>query len=217
MYLCKNLWVLGFILAVAITTTPGCAPPFSDLQSAKLVGMGNIEITPSVSDVSESDRYLEYEVQSETGLQVAYGLSKRIDARLRYGRIISGFERGSKVRWHVYAAGIKYGLLKDKLAIYVPVGFNSGADIGDDANTWEVHPTVLYTFDVDDGFELNPSFKCMLPLNHERTDIWYAYNLGLGLSLNPDKWVLRPEIGYRFSPSSETGNSHISLGLSVYP
>ena len=48
-------------------------------------------------------------------------------------------------------------------------------------------------------------------------DLMLAYNLGLGISSQLNKWVIRPEIGLLKPTSAVKGIYHISMGLSIYP
>ena len=48
----------------------GCAPIFSDIQSPKLVGKGDVEIAPHVTMNKSQISY---------GMQIAYGLGKKVD------------------------------------------------------------------------------------------------------------------------------------------
>jgi len=61
-----------------------CVPVSSELQSARTVGEGNIEITPSYSSTNISIDQESENVQSHLGFQAAYGLSEKLDIRFRY-------------------------------------------------------------------------------------------------------------------------------------
>ncbi len=49
----RGLWGLGVMIALSL---PAClVPPFSELQDARLVGKGSIELTPFASMISASN------------------------------------------------------------------------------------------------------------------------------------------------------------------
>jgi len=65
----------------------GCAAPFSDLQSARTVGKGRVEVTGSYSAVSLNSEGDSERLQDHTGVQLAIGVSDGVDLRTRYERI----------------------------------------------------------------------------------------------------------------------------------
>ena len=205
------------LLAVVSFLLSGCAPVFSDLQSAKLVGKGEYEITPSVSEVDYSNNGESREIQSHIGLQAAYGLRDDTDIRIRYERISVGVNGSEDWAWNVIGLGPKIELTKDVSAFYLPVGFAYGDNITDWSETWEIHPTFLFTIPLADNIELNPSAKALIPLSTNNHDILFAINLGAGLSSNYDKWVIRPELGFLLNPRSDDYYRHFSIGLTLYP
>ncbi len=192
-----------FILAVAIAA--GCAPVFSDLQSARLTGPGRVELTPSGSTLFFSDEDGTEHVENHYGVQLAAGVAERLDLRVRY-------ERASDV--NVIGFGPKIGLLKDKLALAVPVGFAFGQDIDSD-KTWEAHPTLLATWAPSRKAELTAAAKALVPLSGEDRDTLYAVNLGLGLGPDVSRWAFRPEVGFLWNPGESGHYTHLSLGVTI--
>jgi hypothetical protein len=187
-------------------TACACAPVFSDLQSAKLVGKGRVEATPSFSTVSASDSG---HVQDHAGLQLATGVHDRVDLRLRYERV--WVEDGGV---NVLGFGPKVQLFRNYAALYVPVGFAFGGDI-DSGRTWAVHPTLLLTGQVHPNVELNWSGKYLVPLGADGADDLLAFNLGLGLGPANGRWAIRPEFGWLLDPGDEGHFTQFSIGFSV--
>jgi hypothetical protein len=186
-----------------------CAPVFSELQSARTVGKNKLEVTPSYSDVKMKDEGKNYDVQSHLGVQLAYGLSPKVDLRFRYEYIWfkdNGFKDGIKVM----GIGPKFSLSENKVAFAVPIGraFGEGTE-----ETWEIHPTFLFTIPaIKDKLDINISPKCLIPLNGG--DVLVAINLGFSISDNFNKWALRPEYGILFKPGESGYYHHLSLGFS---
>lgn len=202
-------------LASALALVTGCVAPFSDLQSAKLVGKGNFEVTPGYSSISASDEGESQKIQENYGAQIAYGVSKCLDLRLRYEYLSFTLE-DETAHMNIIGFGPKFRLFKNWLAFYVPVGFAFGGDLeeGDSSQTWQVHPTLLATISVAKFLEINPSAKVMIPFDKDAFDTLYAFNLGLALSTDVDKWAIRPEVG--ISTGYEGGTfMQFSLGFTL--
>jgi hypothetical protein len=208
----SNMTIL-FTLACTLAFLTGCVAPFSDIQSAKLLGPGNIEVTPSFSSVSVSSEGETDHVQNHVGVQAGFGLLKFMDLRMRYERITGDIDEEEGFGVNVLGFGPKFRLAKNWLALYIPVGFAFGEDI-DIAETWQVHPTLLATWALGKSFELNPSAKVMIPLRGGEIDTLYAFNLGAAISTDVSKWAVRPEVG--ICTNFEGGHfMQFSIGLTV--
>jgi hypothetical protein len=189
----SNLMIL-FTLACTLAFFTSCIAPFSDIQSAKLLGKGNVEVTPSYSSVSVSSEGETEHVQNHFGVQAGYGLLKFMDLRIRYERITGDIDEETSFGVNVIGFGPKFRLAKNWLALYVPVGFAFGNEVSV-SETWQVHPTLLGTWALGKSFELNPSAKVMIPFKKNEIDTLYAFNLGAAISTDVSKWAIRPEIG----------------------
>ncbi len=199
----------GFLLACVLCILYGCVPVFSDLQSARLLGPGKIEITPGFSTVGISSEGESEHVQNHYGGQVGIGILNGLDFRLRY-------ERFDDPSANVLGFGPKFRLYKNHAALYVPVGFAFGGDIEDPADIWSTHPTLLFTVPVARYLEINPSAKVMIPFQKGQ-DTLDAFNLGTAISSDVTKWAIRPEAGICFNPGESGLFWQFSIGLSVTP
>ncbi|KAA3606333.1 MAG: hypothetical protein DWQ06_02495 [Calditrichaeota bacterium] len=209
----KNIYSLlkyfGFFL-VASNFMSSCAPTFSELQSARTIEKGKLEITPSYSSVDyEGDS-----IQDHYGIQTAIGIGGRADFRVRFEQI--SVEGTEELDVSVLGFGPKIEILEGKTAVYFPVGFAFGDDIRT-SKSWQFHPTFLATIPISNNFEINPSGKFLIPLNQDDSDILVAFNLGLGISSNLQKYAIRPEIGFLINPGEDGYYKHFSVGLSVSP
>ena len=209
----------------------GCAPvTFSNLQSAKMTRKGKLEFTSSAT----ASIYT-YNI----GFQTSYGWNYKSNLRLRLERTmldfvdyakpyednITPYESDSlnfnyqsrfnfKAKHTHLSFGIKYQLIRNKSAIYLPLSFTK-AD-GSNKNILKLfEPTYIHTFSLK-NLEINPSIKALIPLDSKIKDYLLAYNLGFGISSNLSKWVIRTEVGILSSPLEEGGIPHMSIGLSLY-
>ena len=184
-------------LASALTFAAGCVAPFADLQSARMLGKGNFEVTPGYSAVSAEDEGEMNKIQDHYGVQAGYGVSNFLDFRLRYEHISALDIEGDSIKANVFGFGPKLRLAKNWLALYVPIGFAFGGDVENSSDSWMVHPTLLMTLPIAKFLEINPSAKMMIPLSSgdDLAQTLYAFNLGLALSSDVRKWAIRPEVG----------------------
>ena len=186
-------------------------PPFSDLQSAKLVGKGRIELTPGFSSVSVTAEGESQHIQNNFGIQAGYGVSKFMDFRLRYERIQLDTGGDESYGLNVLGFGPKFSLVKDWVAIFLPVGFAFGSDV-EVSQTWQFQPTLLFTVPFNKNIELNTSAKGLIWFQ-SGNDSLVAFNLGFGLSSDLDKWAIRPEIGFLIDPGKKGHYMHLSIGF----
>lgn len=192
----------------------GCAPVFSDLQSARLVEPGQVEVTPAAGRVSFREDGESDHAQNQFGVHVATGLARSVDLRVRVESVrIPADDTPDGSVW-VAGAGPKFSLVRDRLAFSLPVGFAFGEDI-EVSKTWAVHPTLHFTLPAARSVEMNASAKYLIPLHGDGGDNLAAVNLGLGLGPDIRRWAIRPEVGILFNPGEPGYFWHASLGFSV--
>ena len=196
-----------------VLSLSGCVT--SDLQSARMVGPGNFEITPSYTMGSLSVGGETERMTNQFGIQVATGLTHRIDLRLRYEYIDPAPEREEGL--NILGFGPKFGLVEDRLAIYAPVGFAFGGSVDDISESWMFRPTVLLTHRINDNAEITTAGKGVIALNEDDLDPLLGASLGLGLSSDLDRWVVRPEFGFLRELGEEGILWHWSVGFTLFP
>ena len=199
------------VAALALSLS-GCVA--SDLQSARLVGPGNFEITPSYSmGILSGDGETE-RATNQFGVQVARGLTPRIDLRMRYEYI--DIAPGREEGFSILGFGPKFGVVEDRLAIHAPVGFAFGGDVIS-SDSWMFRPTVLLTHTINDHAEITTAGKGIIWLNEDDIDNFVGASLGLGLSSDLERWVIRPEAGFLRNPGEEGTLWHWSVGFTLFP
>lgn len=197
------------VLFAILVVTTGCAPTFSDLQSARLVGPGRLEVTPSYSYVQVAADGEREKLQQNFGVQLATGVSERVDARARYEIVKIGAKYVS-----IVGAGPKLGFGSDRAALYTPIGFAFGSEI-EASKTFQIQPTLLLTFPVNRNVEVNAGGKALVWFDRSNEDL-LAFNLGLGLSQDLEEWAFRPEAGVMVNPGESGSFWHFSVGFTRF-
>ncbi len=204
-------------LLLLMVTISSCAPIFSDLQDARLVGKNNVEATAGYSAISFKDDSIEgdgIKVQNEISVMAAYGLSKNFDVRLRYTGVWLDNDVGEGSA-SILSFGPKVKLVENYLALYMPIGFGFGSEINNTADTWQIHPTLLGTIPVIDQLDINPSFKVLFPFE-DRLSTLVAVNLGLGIKVL-NGLTIRPEFGLLFDPGEDGNFKQFTIGATYFP
>lgn len=204
---------VGIAGAVAATA---CAPVFSDLQSARTMPPGQVEVTPHATTTSFDDDDEREHVQNHFGLQVAVGVSDRVELRGRYERIlIDSSGETDSAGLNVVGFGPKVSLIRDRLALHVPVGFAFGGG-AESTQSWAMQPTLLASLPAGSFVEINTSARANLPFSDDDTFRGFGFNLGLGLGPRGGRWSIRPEAGILFA-KDDVRYLQASLGVSLRP
>ncbi len=214
----KRYISIGFALILLLSVINSCAPVFSDLQSARTAGKGRVEVTPSYSRVSLSSEGSSEALQNHFGLQAAYGITRKIDLRVRYEYIGFADEefRDELGQFHIWGLGPKVNLIPDMLSLYVPVGGILNSEDADGSNM-ELQPTVLFTYPMFNNIlDLNLSAKYLIFLSGDNDQSWIAVNFGIALGRDVTNLAIRPEYGILFSPGEEGSYRHFSIGITKY-
>lgn len=146
------------LMCVILLSFFRCAPLSSEMQSARLVGKSQVEITPGYSSIQFARSVNAEERKTESvgklaGMQIAYGLSKKVDLRFRFEH----FEYKGLTA-NVYSFGPKVSLIKDRVALYVPLWFINNTPA-------QLQPTMLFTVPIiGNKIDFNPSVKSILSL-----------------------------------------------------
>jgi len=188
----------------------GCAPVFSELQSARLVGKNNLELTPAYSTVSASSEGETAGLQNELGLVAAYGVTPKMDFRMRYHYVwLKDDDFSANV--NILAFGPKISLLENKIALSLPAGVAFGEGVMD---SWEFQPSLLFTLPaVDNKLDVTLAPKYIFTFCEECDD-YFAINFGLAFSNDLSSWAIRPEYGLLYDFGEEGHIGQFSIGIS---
>lgn len=206
-------FLFGAPIALVLLLLPGCVPFVADQQSARLLPEGEVEVTPSFSYVSFSAEGETEHVQDHYGVRLGYGATDRVELRAMYERVsVEDTDEGV----NLLGAGVKWALVPDQLAFYLPVGFATGGGI-ETGDSWTVVPTLLGTYRTGPTFEVTPSVKGIYPFTAEDPELFVGLHLGAGLSTDLDVWAIRPEVGIVVNPGDEGVTWGWAVGFTVRP
>lgn len=197
------------LLILLILTATGCAPVFSD---ARLAGKGRAEITPSLSAAGISADGESRHVVNNFGVHALYGIHDRAD-------LFAGYMRGEIVNddygTNTIEFGPKFGLVRDRVAFALPVGFAFGEDLNT-SDSWHFYPTGLFTLPLGANLDINPAVRVLIPTCDD-CDVLVGLNIGAGIRFDRGRTVLRPEVGVLVSPGEEGFVWHFGFAISVRP
>ncbi|MDH3197740.1 MAG: hypothetical protein OEO21_05815 [Candidatus Krumholzibacteria bacterium] len=196
-------------VGVAALILGGCfLPPAGNVQDARTVGKGNVRVTGFWSGI-DAHRQEGDATADEFGALIGVGGSDRSEIQLRFERLDF---RDEDEGYQFISLGPKFGLIEDRLALLVPIGWYLGEDI-EWTETLQIHPGLLETFPVNPILEINAAQRLILPFS---SNVWMWLNLGLGvgLSTNFDRWAILPEISYSVS-LDEKDTDVFSYGVAV--
>lgn len=188
-----------------MVTTVGCVPVFSDLQSARTLGKGELEATPYYTTTGNDS---EFDGVTHLGGNFGYGINGRFDIR---GRIESNWFNGEdNSNVTVVGIGPKLSILPNQVSLYLPVGRALQKEISD---TWQMQPTLFYTIPlVSEKVEFTISPKYLIPLCRDCGGN-FATNFGFSFGKNLSNNAFRIEYGRIFD--SDGGLGQLSLGYSI--
>jgi hypothetical protein len=155
------------------------------------VGRDRLEITPG------------YSRGPKFGVQAATGVAEGIDLRGLCVRI-----EGS----NLVGFGPKFTLVKDKVALAVPVGFAFGEGV-EPGESWYAQPSLLFTAPVNRHVELNAAGNVFHAFSDGGTLVAFTFGGGFG---DLDRWAIRPEIGLIFFPGESGHYVQLSIGVTLF-
>ncbi|MEO5601842.1 MAG: hypothetical protein ABIR06_13030 [Cyclobacteriaceae bacterium] len=207
----KRRLVISILLNL-VWLLSACAPLFSDMHSARLVGKKQFEITPGYSSVGAPQPEMKAGISNYLGIQAAYGLSDNVELRFRFEHswLKKTFaDEVDKSNFNVIGIGPKISLVKDRLAVFLPIGLAAGSLV-------EFQPTILGTIPIlRNKIDFNPSVKHLLDLCDVCWQPLIAFNLGVGISSDITRWAIRPEYGLLYNLGQKGHFKSFSIGLSM--
>ncbi|MEZ5031969.1 MAG: hypothetical protein R2787_11255 [Saprospiraceae bacterium] len=198
----KKIHFMYGILLACMTMTTACFTPINTtFDSARLLDRGEIEIQGSGSLYHYYGAKINdpvFDANRNLGAAIGIGLSDRINMRLRYEYLKSGFSSnlfGEEIRLndiqYMELSG-KVRLIKDKLALTMPLGVYSS----NGASFYSIDPRLTYTYRLNNLFEASLIPKVHLLFVDGEAAAMPGVSVGFGISSNLDKWAIRPEFGY---------------------
>jgi hypothetical protein len=215
----KNL-CRASVLAAAAFAAQGCYI-YSAFQGARILDQGKYSLTPSAALVNFSES-TDPEISTvQLGGRGSAGIGNHLELQVRYERNNTSIEiddpdvnvDGNSVGFNYLDFGFKYGLVPDRLAVGLPIGFMFGKDV-EEGESLQIHPTLFLTIPASSSVDVNISAKSLL-FFEQLEDPLLAINGGLGIRLGRSSLTLLPETGFLFSPGDEGNYYHFGMGVNA--
>lgn len=197
----SSVCLLSTVLLVLLY---GCfAPVNSVYDTARLLDKKESRIGINYSRYYGSDFDLTDEndesfknLNNNYGFSFGYGISDNFNLSFRYEYLkikyeIEIFDMSFDNFLNYFEIGCKIKLLKEKLALGLPVGlYNYEGGL-----TASIDPRIFFTVGISDKFDFTVIPKVHVLIGDD-IGLYPGLSLGMGLSSNMDRWAIRPEIGY---------------------
>ncbi|HKP98398.1 MAG TPA: hypothetical protein VJ385_21890 [Fibrobacteria bacterium] len=201
-------------LAALALGTQGCYV-YSAFQGARTLDTGRYSISPSASIVSFGDDGESSWITTQFGARGAVGLGNRLELQSRYERVEPHDDNNSNDWGYNYVdMGFKYGIVKDVLAVGMPVGFMFGEHV-DEGESWQLHPSLFLTLPAARFLDVNLSTTGLYFLNDSEDNFLWAFNGGLGIRPSDGRFTLMPEMGILTNPGEGGHFWHWGVGASM--
>ncbi|MEO7427621.1 MAG: hypothetical protein ABI036_20725 [Fibrobacteria bacterium] len=200
-------------LAISALGTQGCYI-YSAFQGARTLEEGRYSVSPSASVVTFSNNGESRWMTSQFGLQGGVGLGNGLELQSRYERVEGHYSLIDDMGYNYLDVALKYGLIKDKLAIGMPIGFMFGENV-DEGESWQLHPSLYLTFPAARFLDINFSTTGLYFLNDSDDHFLLAFSGGLGIRPGEDGFTLMPEVGILTDPGEDGHFWHWGLGASM--
>jgi hypothetical protein len=209
----QNFWLPAALLVAMSTMMFSCIVPVNtSMESARMLGTGNVEVTGSFSSYSLSSDGESVGINDNIGLRVGYGLSDKVDLKLRYIRLMTSGNSADNPDVNYLALIPKVSITDNRFAAVMPIGLYFATVDGESSDTWFVSPRLIYTYPLpNDKVEFSVSSKADFYFE-EDTDPTIGFTLGAGFSSDLSKWAIRPEFGLLFFTGDSEGTS-LNFGI----
>jgi hypothetical protein len=191
------------ILTLAgLVAAGGCA---SSYQTARIAAPGKTRVSTAASHVS-FDGGGDDEGIDAIDLLVDHGLASQAEIGLRYTNYAAGDGGGS-----LLSLGPKFGLVKDRVAVTIPVGV---AWANDEIGAYIIHPRLIGSAPLSPNSEVTGSFGVLVVVpdgDDADSESYFGGSVGLRLSTDLDAWAFHPEISFM---KIEEGDS-FSIGAAI--
>lgn len=180
-----------------------CIAPY---ETARMLSKDELEIKAGYTNVNARSQGESLNISNGIGAGLGIGYSKRLNFKLRIEYLFSDISALQFV-----SAGIKLGLIKDRLAFGLPIW----AFLGEGASSYGISPMLLLALTPPSAkkFEVNLGLRSDFSFD-EDLDNTFGLNLGFGLSKDLNKWAVRPDLGLYIGSGSGAFEYSLGLGFS---
>lgn len=206
--------------AVALMSSCAIAPVSTHYESARSLKKNNLEASANYS-------HYRIDVDGETdaandnfGLRVGYGITDRMDVKLRYERLLPSNQTNQlDIPVNYWSFVPKYTFIDNILAVKFGVNsyvYRESQETSSEEELVSIQslkPSVIGTWPINQKVELSLAGSYEIALEDDYSN-FIGFSLGAGFSEDLDKWAVRPEVGYIFNDeNSSNGFLNVGIGL----
>jgi hypothetical protein len=219
----KNLLLAAAAIpALFLISCATVAPVNTSYERAATLGKGGLELAGSYTHYSFSGDGESAATNNNFGGKVGYGISDKMDLKLRYEKLVPVGLDDSKFKANYISVIPKYSIVNKKFAFLLPLSrynFKEESEAGETFkdHNYSIAPQFIGTFtNKSNQADLSFSLKGDLIIGSEGSnEFLMGFSGGAGISSNLDKWAIRPEVGYLFKPGESGGFWNMGVGLQV--
>jgi hypothetical protein len=201
------------------------APVHGSYERAKTLGKGNLELSGNYTKyLVKGDDGME-NINNNIGFKAGVGLSDGVDIKVRYENLMPpNLDKNVDFGANYFSVIPKFSLMPGKLSLFTPISLysfkTSNSTETEKSTSYSIAAHLIQSFTshsnkVDFSPSLNLEYLINKGSNGEKTNgnFLMGLNVGAGFSDNLNKWAVRPEVGYLYSPDASTGFWNIGVGL----
>src|SRR5687768_10798215 len=210
--------LLTLMAPVCFYSCANVAPVTNQYEKAATLKRGNIELAGNFTAYTIAGYGGTNSVNNNYGFRAGYGLSDKVDIKLRYERLKpSGTIEDSPESVRYFSIIPKIALVPNKLSLLIPISYYSSdvektADYGVyDFNS--IAPQIIYTItNKKNTADLSFGLKADCLFAEGGGGVLFGATIGGGFSSDLEKWAIRPEVGLL---SFGGGASFLSYGVGL--
>lgn len=183
----------------------------TSLQNASLLPQKTYEFTGYYTTETFYNRTIKESdfIASDIGFSWNYGISEYLNTRASYSLIIPNFKFASDV--HYFSLGIKFPVLKDYIAGYLPIGLYYGKDLSGVSTTF-IQPTIITSLPMVKFLKMNASISEIIFFNKAASIL--VGTIGIDITNLIENIAVTPEFSIASNGSMRGMYCSFSLGIS---
>lgn len=194
----KKLILLILIIYVNILS----AQLFNTFDRANALGKGKAEVATTFSHTST---YFDGEYENGDnfyGVRAGFGINKNWSIKTRWEHYRIKIVEDVTATTNVFSVIPLYTLNNNRISLGMPLGTIITEVLNFTERTFFISPQFTYTYPFSKSFDVGGTTRFIIPFENGSESI-ISLNTGCGISRDLNKWAVRPEFGFAFSPGDD--------------